>query len=205
MRLEVQATIDLLRRTPAVLRTLLAGLGPQWTHSNYGEDTFSPFDVLGHLIHGEKTDWMARARIILERGTARPFDRYDRYAQFEASRGRTLDELLDEFERLRTDNLKALADLGLTERQLALRGVHPSLGEVTLTNLLATWVAHDLNHLAQIARCLATQYADAVGPWREYLTILKLPVTRMDPEGAARRRAASEAKPRPTAAARNER
>jgi hypothetical protein len=179
-----------LQRTPHVLRAMLSGLSGAWTHSNYGEDTFSPYDVLGHLIHGEKTDWIARLRIILQHGPARPFDRYDRYAQFEASRGKTVADLLDEFERLRDGNLKTLLGLRLTPQQFALRGTHPMLGEVTLGNLLATWVAHDMNHVAQIAKCIATQYADAVGPWREYLGILKTPVTRMDVDGAARRRAA---------------
>ncbi len=191
MKYELSQAVEVLERTPRVLREMLSGLNGAWTHSNYGEDTFSPFDVLGHLIHGEKADWIARTRIILEHGPARPFDRYDRYAQFEASRGKTVDDLLDEFERLRAANLKALADLRLTPPQLALKGTHPSLGAVTLGNLLATWVAHDMNHVAQIAKCMATQYAEAVGPWREYLGVLKTPVTRMDPQGAARRRAAA--------------
>ena len=182
--------VGILARTPRVLRAMLSGLPREWTHSNYGEDTFSPFDVVGHLIHGEKEDWIARTRIILEHGPSRPFDKYDRYAQFEASRGKTLDQLLEEFERLRAANLQTLAAMKLTPDKFALRGTHPSLGEVTLGNLLATWVAHDFNHIAQIAKCMATQYEDAVGPWREYLGILKTPITRMDAEGAARRRAA---------------
>lgn len=181
--------IDLLARTPGVLRAMLVGLSAEWVHANYGEDTFSPFDVVGHLIHGEKEDWISRAKIILEYGSARPFEPYDRYAQFEASHGKSLEDLLGEFDRLRAANLKTLAEMELTPQKLALRGRHPALGEVTLEQLLATWVAHDLNHIAQIARCLATQYADAVGPWREYLGVLKTPITRMDAEGAARRRA----------------
>ncbi len=189
MNFQIESAVAVLERTPAVLRRLLAGLGPEWTHSNYGEDTFSPFDVVGHLIVGEQTDWLPRARIILEHGAARPFDKYDRYAQFEASRGKSLDQLLDEFERLRQANLQVLRGLNLTPAQLTLRGMHPALGEVTLANLLATWVAHDLNHIAQIARCMATQYESAVGPWKRYLGVLQSPVTRMDADGAARRRA----------------
>jgi uncharacterized damage-inducible protein DinB len=183
-------SIEILERTPGILRAMLGGLGAHWTHSNYGEDTFSPFDVVGHLIHGEKADWIARARIILNPGPARPFDPYDRYAQFEESRGKSLDQLLDEFQRSRAENLKALRGFSLTPEQLMLRGTHPALGSVTLGNLLATWVAHDMNHVAQIARCIAAQYAEAVGPWREYLGVLKSPVTRMDSEGSRRHRAA---------------
>lgn len=190
MNFELMETMQVLERTPGVLRAMLAGLGERWIHGDYGADTFSPFDVVGHLISGERTDWMVRARCILEQGTARPFAAYDRYAQFEASRGRSLGELLDEFERLRRENLLALRGLRLGAADLARRGTHPALGEVTLAQLLATWATHDLNHLAQIARAMAAQYAEAVGPWREYLGILRGPVTRMDAEGAARKRAA---------------
>jgi uncharacterized damage-inducible protein DinB len=190
MQYDVTQAVEVLRRTPGVLRAMISGLSAEWTHSNYGEDTFSPFDVIGHLITGERTDWIARTRIILEHGTARPFDKYDRYGQFEESRGKTLDQLLDEFERLRVANLKTLGELRLTADQLGKRGMHPALGEVTLGNLLATWVAHDLNHIAQIAKCMATQYEEAVGPWKQYLGVLRTPVTKMDEGGAARRRAA---------------
>ncbi len=193
MNFSMPAAISVLERTPAVLRAMLDGLGPEWTHSNYGADTFSPFDVLGHLIHGEQTDWIARTRIILEQGESRPFDKYDRYAQFEASRGKSLRALLDEFERLRKLNLATLSTLRIDDADLARRGMHGVLGSVTLANLLSTWVAHDLNHIAQVARCMATQYAEAVGPWREFLGVLKQPITRMDAEGAARRRAAQSA------------
>jgi uncharacterized damage-inducible protein DinB len=190
MTFNLEQAVEVLRATPGVLRALLGGLSDPWILSSYGADTFSPFDVVGHLITGEKTDWLARARIILEHGRARPFDRYDRYAMFEESRGKSLSQLLDEFERLRTANLAALRELRLTPENLALRGMHPALGEVTLGQLLATWVAHDLNHIGQIAKCMATQYAEAVGPWREYLGILKAPATRMDADGAARARKA---------------
>jgi hypothetical protein len=192
MQIETHSANELLQRTPATLRAMLSGLGDDWGHGNYGEDTFSPFDVVGHLIHGEKTDWIPRARIILEHGTARPFEPFDRYAQFEESRGKSLANLLDEFERLRAANLATLRDMRLTPADLSRRGMHPALGEVTLAQLLATWAAHDLNHIAQIARCLATQYVDAVGPWRQYLSILNTPATRMDAEGAARARRARE-------------
>lgn len=190
MRFEMRHAVEVLERTPGVLRAMLGGLTDAWLRSNYGEDTFSPFDVVGHLIQGEKTDWIVRPRIILEHGTARPFDKYDRYAQFEASGGKSIGLLLDEFETLRRDNLHTLAALAITPGKLALRGMHAALGEVTLEQLLSTWVAHDLNHIAQIAKCMATQYAEAVGPWREYLGVLKTPVTRMDADGAERRRIA---------------
>jgi hypothetical protein len=191
MRYDINLAMQVLERTPRVLRAMLVGLGDEWIHSNYGEDTFSPYDVVGHLITGEKTAWLDRARMILEHGTSRAFESYDRYAQFERSRGRSLAQLLDEFQALREANLKSLADLNLTNDDLARTGMHPMLGEVTLENLLATWVAHDLNHIAQIARCMATQYAEAVGPWREYLSVLKPPPTRMDDDGAQRRAAAA--------------
>lgn len=184
--------LAVLERTPRVLRAWLAGLSRAWTHSNYGEDTFSPFDVVGHLLQCELTDWLPRVRVILEHGSSRPFDKVDRYAQFEASRGRTLEQLVDEFEAARGRSVAALRAMNLTPAQLALQGWHPALGAVTLGQLLATWTAHDLNHLAQIAKCMATQYAEAVGPWRQYLGVLKMPVTRMDEEGARRRREANE-------------
>jgi hypothetical protein len=189
MKFDLDQAMEVLHRTPGTLRAMLAGLSDGWTRGNYGDDTFSPYDVIGHLITGEKTDWITRTRQILEHGTSKPFAKYDRYAQFEESRGKSLAQLLDAFEKLRKTNLTALRDLHLSSQELAKRGTHPALGEVTLENLLATWVAHDLNHIAQIAKAMATQYEDAVGPWRQYLGILKSPVTRMDADGAARRRA----------------
>ncbi len=164
--------VALLARTPPTLDTLLRGLPPDWITAHEGGDTWSPFDILGHLIHGEQTDWMARARIILDRGEARPFDKFDRSAQFAASAGRTPESLLDEFAALRRNNLAQLAALRLTEADLNRRGRHPELGAVTLRQLLATWVAHDLDHLMQISRVLARQYADEVGPWRAYLRVI---------------------------------
>jgi hypothetical protein len=162
----------ILANTPGVLNSLLHGLSDPWTLSNYGPDTFSPFDVVGHLIHGERTDWIPRARIILQHGESKPFEPFDRYAMYEESKGKTLGRLLDTFQSLRHENLAALSALNLTSDQLALRGTHPALGAVTLGQLIATWAAHDLGHIAQICKAMAYQYRDAVGPWREYISIL---------------------------------
>jgi DinB superfamily len=164
--------IAILSRTPATLDALLRDLPDEWTRANEGGDTWSPFDVVGHLIHGERTDWVERARIILRHGEERPFDKFDRFAQFSASEGRTLASLLDELAALRRENLRELAALHITDADLDRRGRHPELGVVTLGQLLATWVAHDLDHVMQIARVLARQYTDAVGPWRAYLRII---------------------------------
>lgn len=164
--------VALLSRTPASLDALLRGLPDDWTTANEGGETWSPYDVIGHLIQGEKTDWLPRARIILEQGEARAFDKFDRFAQFEQSKGRTLPGLLDEFATLRSASIEQLNGLGLTESDLERKGRHPALGGVTLGQLLATWVAHDLDHVSQVARVLARQYTDAVGPWRAYLRII---------------------------------
>lgn len=150
----------------------MRGLPDDWVTANEGGETWSPFDVIGHLIHGERTDWVPRARIILEHGEARAFDRFDRFAQFEASQGRSLGELLDEFAGLRQQNLRELHGLRLSDADLEKRGRHPELGVVSLRQLLATWVAHDLDHVMQISRVLARQYADAVGPWKAYLRVI---------------------------------
>ncbi len=144
----------------------------QWARGTEGPDTFSPFDVVGHLIDGEETDWIPRARIILAQGAARRFEPYDRVRHRSRNAGRTLDALLVEFARLRAANLDLLRSWDLTEKELALQGEHPSLGVVTLRQLLATWVVHDLGHLAQVARVMAKQYTDDVGPWIEYLPVL---------------------------------
>jgi hypothetical protein len=173
--LRLPEAIEVLERTPSTLSALLSGLGEVWTHRNYGEATFSPFDVVGHLIHGERTDWIPRLRIILEHGESRPFDPFDRFAQFEASRGRTMRELLDEFARLRAANVEILRSMRIADAQLARTGTHPALGRVTAGELLATWVVHDLNHLKQMAKAMSHQYRDLVGPWREYLPILTRP------------------------------
>jgi hypothetical protein len=168
----LEEAVAILSRTPATLDTLLRSLPQGWIAANEGGETWSPFDVVGHLIHGERTDWVQRARIILEHGEARAFDAFDRFAQFAMSEGRTLASLLDEFATLRRDNLRELATLGLSDADLDRRGRHPQLGIVTLRQLLATWVAHDLDHVVQISRVLARQYAEEVGPWRSYLRII---------------------------------
>ncbi len=173
MQFRIEDALDLLRRTPAQLRALLEGLGDAFVFSNQGENTFSPFDVLGHLIHGERTDWIPRAWIILEHGPTVPFEPFDRFAMYESCRGKTLPQLLDEFERLRDDNLQELEQMELTDQELALTGTHPDLGTVTLGQLLATWVVHDLTHIRQIVGVIAHQYRDQVGPWKPYLSILK--------------------------------
>src|ERR1700726_4970655 len=162
-----------LARTPASLDALLRGLPQNWVRSNEGKDTWSAFDIVGHLIVGERTDWMPRARIILEHGEARAFDPFDRFAQAKESRGKSLDQLLDEFAHLRTENLAALQALNLQPEDLTRRGTHPELGVVTLSQLLATWTVHDLTHLHQLSRVMAHQYRDAVGPWSAYLGVLK--------------------------------
>ena len=164
--------IAILERTPATLRALLSGLPPSFTDATEGPDTWSPFTVVGHLIHGEHTDWIPRARIILAQGADRRFTPYDRFAQFRESEGKSLEELLDEFARLRAANLAILNAWPLDDMQLALRGEHPAFGGVTLRQLLATWVAHDLGHIVQVARVMARQYRDAVGPWHAYLSVL---------------------------------
>lgn len=173
MAFTLDHTIALLERTPGALRALLDGLPEFWTRADEGPDTFSAFDVVGHLIHGEKTDWLVRARIILDHGEERPFDRYDRFAQFRDSADRSLASLLDEFETLRRDNLATLSGWNLEDAELSRRGMHPALGVVTLRELLATWTVHDLTHLHQIARVLANRYRDDVGPWRVYLGVLR--------------------------------
>jgi hypothetical protein len=170
---DLELTTALLARTPAGLDALLRDLPDFWTRRNEGEGTWSAFDVIGHLIHGERTDWIPRARTILEHGEARPFDRFDRFAQERASEGKSLPELLDEFARLRAENLRELRSWSLGEAQLAKTGRHPALGVVTLSNLLATWAAHDMTHLHQLSRILACQYHEAVGPWTVYLGVMQ--------------------------------
>ncbi len=173
MRQDLEHTLALLERFPAVVDALLRDLPDAWTAANEGEGTWSAFDVVGHLLQGERTDWMARARRILEEGTARPFDPFDREAQFGESEGKSLAQLLDEFARLRAENLAELRALALSPEQLARRGLHAALGEVTLAQLLATWAVHDLTHLHQLSRVLAHQYREAVGPWSVYLGVLR--------------------------------
>lgn len=168
----MEEAVALLARTPAVLDSLLRDLPDGWIVADEGADTWSPFDVVGHLIHGERTDWLQRIKIILDHGEARAFDKFDRFAQYALSEGRTMASLLDEFATQRQANLRELARLRLTDSDLARRGRHPELGTVTLRQLLATWVAHDLDHVMQISRVMARQYSDEVGPWRAYLRII---------------------------------
>jgi hypothetical protein len=150
---------------------MLGGLSDVWVLSNYGDKTFSPFDVVGHLIHGERTDWIPRAKIILAHGEAKAFEPFDRYAMYEDSKGKRLADLLDTFETLRKQNIGELQAMQLTPEKLALRGTHPELGVVTMEQLLAMWVVHDLNHIHQIAKSMAFQYRDNVGPWRRFVSI----------------------------------
>jgi hypothetical protein len=164
--------MTVLERTPAALGTLLAGLPETWVRATEGDGTWSPYDVIGHLIHGERTDWIPRARHILA-GETRAFEPFDRMAQFTESQGKSLGELLTTFADLRRENVAALIGMNLTEADLGRRGLHPELGDVTLGQLLATWVVHDLDHVAQIARTMAKVYKEATGPWSEYLSILR--------------------------------
>ena len=172
MEQNLDDTIALLARTPAALNALLRDLPESWTHRNEGPNTWTVFDVIGHLNHGERTDWMTRTRRILEHGESRPFDPFDRLAQFRESRGKSLAGLLDEFAALRSANLRDLRAMNLQPGQLALRGKHPALGAVTVSQLLATWAAHDMTHLHQIARIMAYQYREDVGPWSRFLGVL---------------------------------
>jgi hypothetical protein len=172
MNFELNKAIPVLGRTPLVMRSLLQGLPEEWIYENEGKDTWSPFDVIGHLIHGEKTDWMVRSEIILGDGPDKVFEPFDRFAQFEDSKGKTLEALLTEFETLRNGNLELLKSKQLSSEDLNLEGIHPELGTVTLAQLLSAWVVHDLGHITQISRVMAKQYKNEVGPWPKYMTIL---------------------------------
>ena len=165
-------TISLLTRTPAALNAFLRDLPETWTSRNEGENTWSVFDIVGHLIHGELTDWMPRARMILQFGETKAFEPFDRRGQEREVQGKSLGQLLDEFARLRSESLSELRALNLRKEDLDRRGRHPALGVVTLSQLLATWAAHDLTHLHQISRVMAHQYREAVGPWSAYLGVL---------------------------------
>ena len=172
MEFSVNHTIEILRSTPDVLRALLGDLSEPWVRNNYGEQTFSPFDVVGHLIHGEREDWIARAQVTIKHGESRPFEPFDRYAMYEASEGKSIHDLLDTFRTLRAENLAHLKDMHLSSQQLDLRATHPEFGSVTLRQLLATWAVHDLHHIAQICKSLSYQYRDEVGPWKAYIGII---------------------------------
>jgi len=172
MDLSLDHAIPVLTRTPRVLDTLLRDLPEPWIRGTEGPETWSPYDVVGHLIQGERTDWMPRVEHLLTHGETKPFKPFDRFAQFEASRGQTLAQLLDTFAELRAQNLRKLTELELGEIDLERPGTHPALGRVTLGQLLATWVAHDLDHIVQVSRVMGKQYSEAVGPWAQYLRII---------------------------------
>lgn len=173
MEFQLEHATGILRRTPATLNSLLRHLPEEWTLSTEGPESWSAFDVVGHLIHGEEADWIPRAKIILAHGESRSFEPFDRFAMFEKSRGKSLGDLLDTFERLRGESLKELEGMNLTPEMLGRRGMHPELGAVTLGQLLSTWVVHDLGHIGQIVRVMAKQYGEAVGAWQTYLPILR--------------------------------
>jgi hypothetical protein len=171
MEHNTQDTIALLARTPAALDALLRGLPETWTHRNEGENTWSPFDIVGHLIDGEHTDWIPRVRIILQFGESKSFERFDREGFKRIIQNKSLGQLLDEFARYRSENLDQLRALNLQPKDLKRRGQHPTLGVVTLSELLATWAAHDLTHLHQISRVMAHQYRESVGPWIKFMGV----------------------------------
>lgn len=173
MEYSLPDTIALLTRTPAALDALLRDLPETWTLRNEGENTWSAFDVVGHLIHGDRADWIPRARRILQFGESKAFEPFDRLAQQRQSRGKSLGQLLDEFASVRSESLTELRALSLRQEDFDRRGLHPALGPVTLSQLLATWAAHDLTHLHQISRIMAHQYREAVGPWSKYLGVLQ--------------------------------
>ena len=172
MQFDLHKSIEILEKTPLVIEAMLGGLSDEWTNNNEGPDTWSPYDIVGHLIHGEKIDWVPRVEIILSDNTVKTFEPFNRFAQFEVSKGKSLDKLLVEFKELRKYNVELLKSKELTLDNLQQQGIHPSFGQVTLRQLLSTWVVHDLNHIAQIARVMAKQYKKEVGPWKEYLKII---------------------------------
>jgi hypothetical protein len=173
MNFELEHATQILSRTPATLKSLLLDLSEPWLVQNEGGETWSPYDILGHLIHAEHTDWIPRAKIILEQGEARAFDPFDRFAMFDDSKGKSAPELLDTFAQLRTRSLQDLEAMNLTADLLEKRGRHPEFGVVTMKQLLATWVVHDLGHIRQVVRVMAKQYRDEVGPWKAYLAVLE--------------------------------
>ena len=170
---EISASLEILKRTPHTLDDLLRGLSPEWLTKNEGGESWSPYDIVGHLVHGEHTDWLSRTRRILEDGEARAFEKFDRTAMFAESEGKSIDQLLDEFAELRRANIVAIEELRLKSTDYGRTGIHPAFGRVTLAQLLSTWTVHDLSHIAQICRVMAKQYTGAVGPWIEYLPILQ--------------------------------
>lgn len=173
MNFSLEKSMEILERTPNVIKELLDGLSDDWTMQNEGGESWTPYDVLGHLIHGEMGDWIERTDVILSDGPDKNFKPFDRFAQFEESKGKSMRDLIGEFMMLRIMNLQKLKERNITEKDLDKTGVHPVFGDVTLRQLLSTWAVHDLNHLAQIIRTMSYQYKEEVGPWKEYLRILK--------------------------------
>lgn len=172
MKYSIDKALEILERTPQILTVYLENLSDDWILCNEGGETWSAFDVVGHLIHGEKTDWIPRLKLVMRNSDNKTFEPYDRFAQFEESRGKTMKQLLNEFSELRLQNVEFLKSLNISEIDFYKKAIHPSLGEVTLKNLLATWVAHDLGHINQISRVMAKQYINEVGPWAAYLSVL---------------------------------
>ena len=172
MKFELKQALEILERTPLVVETMLNNLNEEWIRSNEGDDTWSPYDIVGHYIHGEKTDWIPRMEIMLNDLPDKRFEPFDRFAQFRNSKGKTLNELIDEFKILRKENLTKLQSVELNDEQLNRTGVHPQLGVVTLRQLLASWVVHDLTHIYQLSRVLAKQFEEEVGPWKEFMGVL---------------------------------
>lgn len=172
MKFALDQAIVILQRTPGTIKSLIENLGENWTNANEGPETFSPFDVVGHLIYGEKTDWVVRAKIILQGTNQKTFEPFDRFAQERESKGKSLNQLLTEFEFLRNENFYWLNEQNLSTKDLERTGIHPTLGAVSLKHLLACWVVHDLTHIAQITRVMAKQYKDEIGPWTEFFRIL---------------------------------
>jgi hypothetical protein len=173
MKFSLDNSIEILERTPDTLISLLDNISQDWTSNNEGGQTWTVFDVIGHLIHGEKTDWVIRTELILSSNVEKHFTPFDRFAQFDSSKGKSLKQLLHEFKKLRTSNIKKLRKLNIGSQDLNKTGIHPTFGEVNLSQLLSTWVAHDLDHISQIARIMAKQYKEEVGPWVEFLKILR--------------------------------
>ena len=172
MEFELDKSIEILKNTPQVIESILSGLSIDWIKNNEGINTWSPYDIVGHLIFGEKTDWMVRIKIILNESENKRFDPFDRFAQLNEDQNILIDELISEFKLLRTNNLKELVLLNITEKDYDKIGIHPEFGEVTLKQLVSTWAVHDLGHIAQLSRVMAKQYTNEVGPWINYLSIL---------------------------------
>ena len=172
MKFDLNKSYEILEKTPTVIRNILSGISDDWIINNEGPETFSPYDVVGHLIHGEKTDWPARIQMILEHGVSKTFVPYERFAMYEESEGKSIQSLMDEFEGVRKKNLEWLKSLNLKEADFDKLGVHPKFGQVSLRQLLSTWVIHDLTHLSQITRVMAKQYKSEMGPWLEYFRIM---------------------------------